>query len=115
MQWRRADAATEGANRRQIMRKWIALVLIAALAMTLLAGCSREQAESTTPAQEAGQAVEGAVNQAGETIDAAADQAGEAIDAAADQAGETIDKAVDEAKEAVDDATQEAKDATTGK
>jgi len=73
------------------MRKWVAMILIAALATMLFAGCSGEQqteAEGTT---------EGTMEQAGQAVDQAVEETGDAVEGAVDDAGDAVQGAVDDA------------------
>ncbi len=80
------------------MRRWVAMILIAALAAVSFAGCSQEQQT------EAEETMEGAMEQAGEAID----EAGEAVE----EAGEAIEDAVDEVGDAVEGTVQDAQEGT---
>jgi len=73
------------------MRRWVAVILIAALAAMSFAGCSQEQQT------EAEETMEGA---AGEAVGDAVDEAGEAVDGGMDEAGEAVDETVEETEEA---------------
>jgi len=80
------------------MRRWVVLILIAALAAMSFAGCSQEQQT------EAEETMEGVMEEAGE----AADEAGEMLD----DAGEAVEGAVDEAEEAVEGVVEDVEEAT---
>lgn len=83
-------------------------VIFAGAVLCFAVGCGEQ---STGPAEQAGKAIDGAMQKGTESVNEAVEQTGEALNEAAEDATETVSETLEHTKDALQDAGNSASEA----